>query len=329
MLDLSPNLFFIGSYSYFIDGPLLFLFLQALIYKDFALKKINALHALPLLSYFLLMVGTFYTLDFDLRHQLIETQHIAYSSPYLYFDLGGKLLRVGYVIACLLLLSHYKKQLLDIYANLRKRDISWLQVFAMSLLVLFSWDATLLIIKVHGLIVQDFNMDLLNVFGLSAYYLNFAVLNILIFLKFTQLSAVKEVEQNSTLETISDNTDNDVLERIEAGMRDPDIYAMPNITVDKLAQAFDLQPKKLSQLIKFHYKLNFYEFVNSHRINQAKQLLIDPNYSAKTITDIYYEVGFNSKSVFNTFFKRMTNMTPSQFRESNSANGKSEAALFK
>ena len=92
-------------------------------------------------------------------------------------------------------------------------------------------------------------------------------------------------------------------------------YAHPDITLDKLAEAAGYPAKKVSLTIKQAYQLNFYEYVNSHRIKAAKMLLADKGPEAKTITDIYYAVGFNSKSVFNTFFKRLEGVTPSQYRE--------------
>jgi len=51
------------------------------------------------------------------------------------------------------------------------------------------------------------------------------------------------------------------------------------------------------------------------RFEKVKALLRSPKYSEKTITEIYYQVEFNSKSVFSTFFKRMVDMTSSQYRE--------------
>ncbi|WP_291614076.1 AraC family transcriptional regulator [Colwellia sp.] len=51
-------------------------------------------------------------------------------------------------------------------------------------------------------------------------------------------------------------------------------------------------------LINRHFGINFYEFINKYRIEEAKKMLVDPEYKNTTITDIYLAVGFNSKLVF-------------------------------
>ena len=64
-----------------------------------------------------------------------------------------------------------------------------------------------------------------------------------------------------------------------------------------------------------HFNVNFYEYINGYRIDEAKQQLEDPLNNSKNITDIFYDAGFNSKSVYNTLFKKNYHMTPSQYRK--------------
>ena len=65
--------------------------------------------------------------------------------------------------------------------------------------------------------------------------------------------------------------------------------------------------------------MNFYEFINHYRIEEAKAMLAE-SCQGKTITDIYTAAGFNSKSVFNTFFKKHVGMTPSEYRREHTSN---------
>lgn len=318
LLELSPNVFFLFSHAYFLDGPLIYFFVRALLYKDFCLKKVHAWHLLPVAIYAAHMLQSFYLQDHATKSWLIESQHIAYSSPHLYFEAIGRFLRIGYVLWCFSLVFNYRRQLQQERANLRTSEVAWLKLMLVSFLVIFGWDGALLSIKLYGLLTSNFNLELLNVVGLSSYYLNFTAINILIFLRFTSFSAVPTVNETPIFEAKEEklySVDNEIMLQLEQLMTVQKFYANPDITLDKLAEAAGYPAKKVSLTIKQCFQLNFYEYVNSHRITAAKVLLADHGPHTKSITDIYFAVGFNSKSVFNTFFKRMEGMTPSQFRE--------------
>ncbi|WP_245551610.1 helix-turn-helix domain-containing protein [Gilvimarinus chinensis] len=322
LLDISPNLFFLGSYAYFLDGPLLYLFVRSLLYKDFKLRRVHLLHALPVALYFFHMLISFYLQSYERREMLVETQHIAYSAPYLYFDAAGRFLRVIYALLCLKLVFTYGEQLKNVFANLNKRDLAWLKVMLVSFLGLFSWDAVLLTLKLYGYATDNFDLDLLNIVGLSGYYLTFFMLNLLIGLKFTLFTSVAAINESSHPPPNPESLpveNKAYIEDIKASMVRTKVYTQPDITIDQLATTLKLPTKRLSQIIKEDFRANFYEFINSYRIEDAKQQLRDPACANKTITEIYYEVGFNSKSVFNTFFKRKEGCTPSQYRSKNSS----------
>ena len=60
--------------------------------------------------------------------------------------------------------------------------------------------------------------------------------------------------------------------------------------------------------------LHFFDFMNQYRINYAKDLLIDQNRQDLTVLEILYDAGFNSKSSFNTEFKKRSGVTPTEYR---------------
>ncbi|MEO0902667.1 MAG: helix-turn-helix domain-containing protein, partial [Bacteroidota bacterium] len=76
--------------------------------------------------------------------------------------------------------------------------------------------------------------------------------------------------------------------------------------------------RELSILINHKMGQHFFDFVNSYRIQSAVDILKDPTKKKVTILEILYEVGFNSKSSFNTAFKKHTGHTPTTYRSKNS-----------
>jgi AraC-like DNA-binding protein len=86
------------------------------------------------------------------------------------------------------------------------------------------------------------------------------------------------------------------------------------LTLRGLCQQIKENPHYVSQVINQDLGSDFYDFVNGHRIDRAKEALaVTPD---KTVIEIALEVGFNSKSTFNTAFRRYTGMTPTEYRES-------------
>jgi AraC-like DNA-binding protein len=319
MLEISPNLFFIAGNAYFIEGALLYLFVKSLLLENFSVSRKTLYHLLPLFIYVLFMGYTFYEMDYTEKENAIFTQHIAYSSPYLYFDAMGRFIRLAYAFICMLLVFKYTKLLKQTYGSLKHTTLKWLNVFVISILALFSWDAALLALKLYYLQIDNFNLDLLQSFGTSAYHLSFIVLNLLIFLKFSVFGKVDLAEdinpENLHLQS-SVNINPAQVAKIDRMMRDSKIYCDPNLTINDLSDAVSIPVRKLSQIIKIQYQKNFYEFINSYRIEEAKRMLKSQEYRYRTIMEVYIEAGFNSKSVFNEFFKNIVNMTPSEYKKS-------------
>jgi AraC-like DNA-binding protein len=109
--------------------------------------------------------------------------------------------------------------------------------------------------------------------------------------------------------------DHDLLQKrfdlLTALMVEKKPFKQSDLTLKRLAEMSDLKPSELSQVIKIKNESNFYEFVKHYRIDSIKDDLIN---SDEHIIIIAYDNGFNSKSTFNTAFKKKTNYTPSRFR---------------
>ena len=91
------------------------------------------------------------------------------------------------------------------------------------------------------------------------------------------------------------------------------IYKDSTLSLGKLASQMEVSNHHLSQIINQQYQGSYYDLIHKYRINEAKRLLLETSFS---IADITYEVGYNSKSVFYTEFKRQTQLTPSQYKKS-------------
>ena len=92
-------------------------------------------------------------------------------------------------------------------------------------------------------------------------------------------------------------------------------YLKSELTVYQLAKMLNTNTNYLSVIINKDFKFSFVSFINSYRINEAKQLLTSQSHENYTIEAISEEVGFNSKSAFNRAFKKFTKQTPTEFKK--------------
>ena len=90
-------------------------------------------------------------------------------------------------------------------------------------------------------------------------------------------------------------------------------YLDPDLTLRDLAKILEIPPNHLSQLLNEGFDKNFAEYVNSYRVETFKSKAADPAQQHLTILALAFDSGFNSKTVFNTFFKKMMGMTPKAY----------------
>jgi AraC-like DNA-binding protein len=103
-------------------------------------------------------------------------------------------------------------------------------------------------------------------------------------------------------------------------MEEERAYTDSGLTLPHLAGLVGVTPHNLSEVINTRFQQNFFDFVNSYRLRQVQADLNDPAKQHLTVLAIAFDAGFNSKTSFNTIFKKHLGMTPSEFRGRTAAN---------
>ncbi len=287
----------INSVYLFLYGPLLYLYSKDITFSDFKFKLKDTIHFLP----FILILTTSAFLEERIPQVIL---YMAYAIHIL-----------SYILACFWQLKMYRKVLMDNYSKLESLNVKWLKWT----LILFS-----LIVIVDGIQIGSILVfqKLLRL-EIIVFILILAVINLLYFSGFNQpkvkrfnteelelsISIKSRKRRNTSL--IENKT---LINRLEKYLAETESYKNPNITIGLLSEEIDIPKRTLSELINDHYDKNFVDFINTYRIKEAKVMLmnmVDPNL---TILEVMYEVGFNSKSSFNSTFKKKTNLTPSEFK---------------
>jgi AraC-like DNA-binding protein len=115
---------------------------------------------------------------------------------------------------------------------------------------------------------------------------------------------------------LSDYESKELLYRLNTYINETQIYRKSGLSLKELASGIGVSERHLSQAINDQKGQNFFDFVNYYRVEHAKRLLTQNNDNKRTMFDIFWESGFNSKTTFNNTFKKFTGITPSEFQKS-------------
>ena len=99
-------------------------------------------------------------------------------------------------------------------------------------------------------------------------------------------------------------------------MEEKKLFLDENISLPQLAGMLNIHPNYLSQVINERFQKNFYDFINSYRIEEFKRIVALGKNKNKTFFALALDCGFNSKASFNNSFKKITGTTPSEFVKS-------------
>jgi AraC-like DNA-binding protein len=109
------------------------------------------------------------------------------------------------------------------------------------------------------------------------------------------------------------------LRRLDALMTADCLYREPGLTIGMVADQLDISPHQLSELLNQVRKTTFVNYVNGYRIAEARELLAQA--SPRNVLNIALDVGFNSKATFNRAFRRLTGLSPREYRSRSRAAG--------
>lgn len=296
-------------------GPLLYLYTRSLLYNDFRLRWLDSLHALPFFAVLLWLQWGYQQLP-PAEQQTIVDSALTYGGTPLII---GTLLAYAQVFTYLALayrtLYAYRRRLRDQFSDLEHRNVSWLSFtlggFGLLLVVSILQNTARFALSTHM-----YNGSLILT---ALMLLGFMTLVLFKSLKQPELFAgIAEDAPDARLTSAVPTTLQDEADRLQQFMEAQQPYLTPSLTLQDLSDALNRPPRLISQTINTVFEQNFFDYVNSYRIDDAKRLLAHPDETKTTILEVMYRVGFNSKSSFNTAFKKFTDMTPTQYKQRSS-----------
>lgn len=312
---LYPHLLKIQDPFSILGAPLLYLYIRTLLKDRTALRKRDLLHLVPFALCLIVLLPFYF--------QSAEAKLFSVAHNFNYWARWSRIRSSTLIIQFIIYLSLIARMFM-VYSRKLKRESPPAQVS-----VLFQVRfilATLTVVWVIGSLkfilttlyprYDSETVDLIIPAILSLFVYAMAYIGLR---KPEVLTGADDLPsppryQKSTL--TRDRADTYV-QRLVVLMNKDKPYLDGELTLQKLAKAVAISPHHLSQTINEQLNQSFIDFVNAYRIEEAKRMLVDPARKHYSILAVSEEVGFNSKSAFNTAFKKHVNMTPSEFRKAN------------
>ncbi len=307
-LNLSPLLLF-------LHGPFLWLYIKALTAPAFRFRLWHLMHLIPFLLGWAGMYITVYSLPLEEHIRMINTGEFREGFIYPAILAGIFLVNQAYFIWGLLLIRKYRNSLKDYYSRLENIDLGWLTFLLISALIAYGVNSFLFI--------ADYFLELLPLESLMliTYIIGSVFILVLGFYGQKQTNVFKEAPGVSASEANPPESANQQLQKAEEAfigklmnyMDEEEPYLQAELTINKLAAQLHVTPGYLSGILNRYLYKNFFDFVNSYRVEAFKRKARDDSYRNFTLISIAYDCGFNSKATFNRVFKNFTGTTPGAY----------------
>jgi AraC-like DNA-binding protein len=289
----------------FLYPPLFYLYVRSLILRDGTFKK-QLFHFIPFILFALCLVPFYMRSgDYKVGYVISSWQ----STPALHRVVSGLILlqELVYIVWSLRLLIIHSRTVKSVYSSIDDYNLRWIRSLIISYII------------VTGLFfVLRFTNAPIRPIHVTPFVIVIFIY-VLGFMGIRQPEIFSEIDgsrfaikySKSGLDTKKvDEYLNALLHVMEVDR----LFIQSNLTLHKLADKLSISPNHLSQLLNERLNRSFFDFVNSYRVEEAKIMLRNPENNGLTMLAIAYEVGFSSKSSFNSVFRKHAKMTPSQYK---------------
>jgi AraC-like DNA-binding protein len=305
----------------FFQIPVFYLYILSVCYSDFKLRLKYLIHLLPFLLVNLVLLPRFYAVDLASKISFLKNRQNMFELKFTHILFHIQI--VVYIVAVFMILRKAKKLYLENNAGTSINSYNWLFQFTTVLTILYFITLVKNIFKFsdYPYISEWIKIGLLSFqLLIICWYLFKALNNPSLFRNIdSKLKLVSDIiseEKNNGELVVNEKEYNEELLKLKHYMVTEKPFLNPSLTIQDVSAAIEIPVRDLSLLINHKLEQHFYDFVNTYRIQNAMDILKDNTKSKVTVLEILYEVGFNSKSSFNTAFKKHTGNTPTAYRNS-------------
>lgn len=213
------------------------------------------------------------------------------------------------------ILYQHRKAIKNSFSFSENIDLIWLRNLLIATVVF----TLILVIYLIALLAGHLNEEWIN----NYYFTSFSIFAVFLgYRGYRQIeivfqpkkTATKKVKKKRTKKVVTASEEYTQIQTLKEFMSSEKPYLDPELNIGNLANLLQIHSHRLSKLINSHFSQNFFEFVNTYRVEEFKKLVANPKNKHISILGLALDSGFNSKASFNRIFKNSTGLTPSEYR---------------
>lgn len=317
-----PHIIMIFPPFIFTYGPLLYLYIKALTGYGFRLSGKHFLHFIPF------VLNTLYFIPFHLQSSTEKVaaveEFLRHPSAVSYIVLMVRITHAFiYIFFCIRLVQAHAGKVKESFSTVEKVNISWIRHLLIVFIVIWLVVLVLYYFIPHSPAKEKLNFSLIYfLVSLSIFFIGYRGMSqpeIFSAIPGDSQYLIEAKGKKYEKTGLAPGDAKSLLDRLSRFMTLEKPYLEPELTLPQLAKALDIPLHHLSQVINDKLQQNFYKFINSYRVEEAKERLIHNEIGKEKLIKIAFDVGFNSLPTFNRVFKELTGQSPSEFRKRRTA----------
>jgi len=316
--------------SRYAMAPALYLSIMQFTTPDRTIKLKDGLHFIPFFIFFVFMAPVAFVPGYQIGHFPVGVPRIIPQIVAAMVIITARAQLVVYWILSYYQLHQHRKHIQLVVSDMRPVDLNWLKYLLWGIGVMLLQMYVLLLFNIHPIKIYPALIYLAA--ALAVLYYSLAQKEIYPFAP-TELTAINQVIENAdrkfnpSKQRIPDEQAQLLQNRLKQLMATDKLYLDNELSLPQLAESISVSVHDLSYLLNDRMGVNFFEFVNTYRVEEAKQIMLDDKYKHLNILGVAFNSGFNSKTTFNTVFKKQTGLSPSQFIQQAKLKGQPSVSL--
>lgn len=314
-IEFSPDIFYVFGLAYWLESVFLLFYVKSIIYKRYTIRKIDYLYFTPFIFYLIFQWTMWFSLSSEVKLEILNGYHLEEQPIYIFMvHLFRESFRVFCTVLCLKELIYYQKQIKNEFSDIEQMDLTWLKILVIGFLII---NLQSVIVPIGVITFVEFQTFIDYTFlGLATNYTALILISVMIFFSLSGFTLFKGIDPNKSMsEDNKKSISPELIKTITQYMEEKKPYLNHLLTLENLSNQLLLQPRLLSQIINQQFNQNFFEFINTYRVNECKLIIKQLGNEKITMIEVMDKAGFNSKATFNTFFKKIVGLTPTQYRK--------------